>query len=483
MAEKVEIILEAEDNASGKIENVGDALGTLSSTAMKENLLDLKEAGIGAFNAIGDAVGELSKLAAEDELVAMRLNAQLKALGETANVSEDDINDLADQLSKISGFDDEALVEGQTTLLRFGSLSKEQFQQATEAAADLAAMTGMDLVSAFQQVGIALDNPEQGFGRLKRQIGDMTDAQREAIDAALAMGDTATAQGIILDALAGKVDGAAEAYGETFTGKVGKAQTVVDNFKSSIGELVNSNLPQWLVTTGVAAGEANNLLGPVVSNLADLSLVLIAIKKGGAFAGITGGLVGLKGALAGAGALIAGITAPVWLLIGAIVALGVTIAVFGEQAWSNLKRIAGLISALFDELKKRFILFGFNLVDGLIEGFQGNWDKFKNVVGNAISGMVDFIKRLLGIASPSKLFADEIGKPMAQGVQMGWGQQLGGASGAIGKTLTPSGGMGGRGGATTVVLQYAPAVSMASRAEAETVIVPYINTALRQLRK
>ncbi len=480
MAEKVEIILEAEDNASGKIENVGDALGTLSSTAMKENLMDLKKAASGAFSAIGNTVGELSKLAAEDELVAMRLDAQLAALGDTASVTESDITDLADQLSKISGFDDEALVQGQTTLLRFGTLSKEQFQQATEAAADLAAMTGMDLVSAFQQVGIALDNPEQGFGRLKRQVGDLTDAQREAIDAALAMGDTAAAQGIILDALSQKVGGAAEAYGETFTGKVGKAQTAVDNFKSSVGELINSNLPQWMVTTGIAAQETGDSLGPVVDGLADLVIVSGPLVKGGLLAGIG---TAIKGALVGLGGIIGGITAPVWLLIAAIVALGVVIAVFWDEALANFKRIAGLIGGIFDELKKRFILFGFNLVDGLIEGFQGNWDKFKTVVGNAISGMVDFIKRLLGIASPSKLFADEIGKPMAQGVQMGWGQQLGGASSAIGKTLTPGSGMGGRGGSTTLVLQYAPAVSMASRAEAETVIVPYITTALRQLRK
>lgn len=483
MAEKVEIILEADDNASGKIENVEDALSSLSSTAMKENLMDLKDAALGTFNAIGDAVGELSKLAAEDELVAMRLDAQLKALGETASVSEQDINDLADQLSKISGFDDEALVQGQTTLLRFGTLSKEQFQQATEAAADLAAMTGMDLVSAFQQVGIALDNPEQGFGRLKRQIGDLTDAQKEAIEAAMAMGDTATAQGIILDALAGKVDGAAEAYGETFTGKVGKAQTVVDNFKSSIGELVNSSLPQWLVTTGVAAGEANNLLGPVVSNLADLSLVLIAIKKGGAFAGLAGGLVGLKGALAGIGALIAGITAPVWLLIGAIVALGVTIAVFGETAWANLKRIAGLITGIFDALKTRFILFGAQIVQGLIEGFQGDWSRLETLVTSSINHLVDMIKSALGIASPSKLFAEAIGKPMAQGVQMGFTGQLGGVSNSIGNSLSP-GNFGGRGGgAPTIILQYSPAISTASRAEAEAQILPVINSALRHYRK
>lgn len=482
MAEEVKIVLEADDNASAKIENVGDALNTLSSTALKENLMDLKEAAAGTFNAIGDAVGELSKLAAEDELIAMRLKAQLAALGDAANVTEDDINGLADQLSKISGFDDEALVQGQTTLLRFGSLSKEQFEQATQAATDLAAMTGIDLVSAFQQVGIALDQPEQGFGRLRRQIGDLTTEQQDAIDKMLEMGDTAGAQGIILDALSAKVDGAAEAYGETFTGKVGKAQTVVDNFKSSIGELVNSNLPQWLVTTGVAAGEANSLLGPVVSNLADLSLVLIAIKKGGAFAGLAGGFAALKGTLAGVGALIAGITAPVWALIAAIGALVVTIVVFGDEALANLKRIVGLIIAIFNELWNRMVAAGTYIVDGFIQGFQEGWDRLLEIVSQSVDGLVDLINSVLNIGSPSRVFA-EIGKNMALGTQVGWNDQFGKSSGAISGALMPGGG-GGRGGVTpTIILQYSPAISTASRAEAEAQILPVINNALRHYRK
>jgi hypothetical protein len=45
------------------------------------------------------------------------------------------------------------------------------------------------------------------------------------------------------------------------------------------------------------------------------------------------------------------------------------------------------------------------------------------------------------------------------------------------------GGLGGRGGNITVVLQYAPAVSMASRAEAEAVIAPYVADSLRRFRK
>ena len=96
-------------------------------------------------------------------------------------------------------------------------------------------MTGMDLTSAFQQVGRALEDPQTGFGRLKRQIGDMTDEQKEAIKAALEMGDTAKAQGIILDALAGKVKGAGKAMGQTFKGQMDRLRLTLGNLKEDIG--------------------------------------------------------------------------------------------------------------------------------------------------------------------------------------------------------------------------------------------------------
>jgi hypothetical protein len=506
MAEKVEIILEADDNASAKIENVGGALDMLASTAMKENLYDLKDAGTAAFGAISAAAGDLMKIAADDELVAMRLNAQLKALGETANVSEKDINDLAQQLSKISGFDDEALVQGQTTLLRFGNLSKEQFEQATKAAADRAAMTGMDLVSAFQQVGIALDNPEAGFGRLKRQIGDMTDAQREAIDAALEMGDTAAAQGIILDALSGKVEGAAEAYGETFAGKVGIAKTQVDNFKSSVGDLINQNLPQWLVNVGVGAGEAGNLLGPVVSSIADLGIVLMTFSKTGGLASL-GSLLGGIGAKAigakiGIGGIAAAAGTSTLALTGlgaAIIALGVVWNYFGDDAKATAKMISQLLDALFTEIDTKIKNFGTNLrnsvaqtfgpvgaaiVEGITTGIRMAWSTLTGNMGELLINLYTEAMNSLNAHSPSKLWADKVGdEAIAGGINMGLERGLSGTGSAIGNMLTP-GVYGGRGGgATTLILQYSPAVSTASRSEAEAVIVPYINSALRQLRK
>ena len=54
------------------------------------------------------------------------------------------------------------------------------------------------------------------------------------------------------------------------------------------------------------------------------------------------------------------------------------------------------------------------------------------------------------------------------------------ATAGVVSAAIPSRGMGG--GGTTVVLQYSPIVSMADRYEAETKLVPYIESALRKIR-
>jgi hypothetical protein len=245
MAESVSILLEAEDKASKVIEGVGNALSGMAKIATGLVVAGAAAAGA-AIVGLGAAATKAVNAFAESEQVSARLEAQLDALGSAAKVSKQDIDGLATELSKVSGFDDEDLIEGQSTLLRFGDLSKAQFEKASRAATDLAAITGMDVKSAFQQLGIALDNPEQGFGRLKRQIGDLTAAEEEQIKAAMEVGDTLKAQGIILDAVSRKTAGAAAKMGSTWIGQMNKLKTRWGNFWEDLGAEIVPFLGDWL---------------------------------------------------------------------------------------------------------------------------------------------------------------------------------------------------------------------------------------------
>lgn len=56
---------------------------------------------------------------------------------------------------------------------------------------------------------------------------------------------------------------------------------------------------------------------------------------------------------------------------------------------------------------------------GLVEGFQNNLAWVYGVITQGVQGLVDTIRNMLGIGSPSKVMADLIGLPMSQGIAQG----------------------------------------------------------------
>lgn len=66
---------------------------------------------------------------------------------------------------------------------------------------------------------------------------------------------------------------------------------------------------------------------------------------------------------------------------------------------------------------------GKNIVDGIKNGFVNMWNSFKQTVENVFTGLVDGVKSLLGIASPSKVFAG-IGGYMAEGLGQGFDKEF-----------------------------------------------------------
>lgn len=66
---------------------------------------------------------------------------------------------------------------------------------------------------------------------------------------------------------------------------------------------------------------------------------------------------------------------------------------------------------------------GGNIVNGIKEGFLRIWSGFKQTVSNMVSNLVSGVKSILGIASPSKVFAS-IGGYMAEGLGQGFGKEF-----------------------------------------------------------
>lgn len=76
------------------------------------------------------------------------------------------------------------------------------------------------------------------------------------------------------------------------------------------------------------------------------------------------------------------------------------------------------------------------IVDGIRKGITEQWQRLKADVSNLFTGLVDWIKKLLGIHSPSTVFAG-IGTNMAKGIGAGWQDTIGDINKDIAATLQP----------------------------------------------
>lgn len=79
----------------------------------------------------------------------------------------------------------------------------------------------------------------------------------------------------------------------------------------------------------------------------------------------------------------------------------------------------------FKGLPEKFKSIGSDIVNGIKNGFTDAWESFKESVSNLANGIVDSVKGLFGIHSPSTVFAD-IGENLVLGLREGWGDAFGG---------------------------------------------------------
>lgn len=223
-----------------------------------------------------------------------------------------------------------------------------------------------------------------------------------AVTGALQEGSPAAAM------LRGAVAGAANAVGGLF-GRLFSVQNVTGAFGmvgravAAIGRFATAAWP--VVRAFVSA------LGPgFMAGIAPLRSLFASLLSGGppsaqTMALIAGAARGIGSALgfaagaivtfvAGMSALVAGITA-VWGTIGGLVAAGVT------------------------TLRTMFGSIGTNIVDGIIQGINGGAARLAEAVRGMGRNAVQSARAALGIASPSRVFADVIGRQIPAGIELG----------------------------------------------------------------
>jgi phage-related protein len=99
--------------------------------------------------------------------------------------------------------------------------------------------------------------------------------------------------------------------------------------------------------------------------------------------------------------------------------------------------IAGIVEA-FGSLMGKIVEIGGNLLKGIWEGISGAAGWLWDQISGFFSGVVDGIKNFFGIHSPSTVFA-EIGGNMAEGVGVGFGDEMPGVEGDMTSAMSGAG--------------------------------------------
>lgn len=243
-----------------------------------------------------------------------QLQARLISTSYASGQTVDSLVSLSEELQNFSTYSKDAIQQSEGILLQFTNIGSQVFPQAQKAILDVSTALGMNLTSAAQLVGKALDNPIQGITSLQRVIGRVPADIQLMIDNLVKSGNTVAAQGVILDLLATKFGGAADAARNTLGG-------ALDALKNKFIDLITIDPANLKGITSVINTLGNNLdlLGQIMSGVVTiieigltakmLAAIPAILEYGIAWVGLQSIMFGAAGAMGVAEVAVTALTA------------------------------------------------------------------------------------------------------------------------------------------------------------------------------
>lgn len=358
-------IAAAADNAAGSWGSLGDVV----------------KGAVAAFS-IGAVFSQFIQNTIDAENEQAQLNAVLQATGNSAGYTAGQLNDMAAAMSVSSIFSGGDFSAAQTSLLAFTGVVGAEFPRALQAAADMATRTGSTVQAAAETIGRALDVPSVGLTSLSKQGFRFSEDQKKLALAFESVGDVASAQGIILDALEESYAGAALAARNTLGGSMVGLKNSLDDLLTQDGGIPAATSAVNMLSEALASPAARigldltiKAAGALATILA-VRLVASAVATAGGFALATvqavqyqlalarmagiapttaAGLLAVGGAarIAAAGmALVGGPAGLAVIAVGAAVAYLVSQFTDGADAAKELTTQVDYMSASFEGLTK-----------------------------------------------------------------------------------------------------------------------------------
>lgn len=110
-------------------------------------------------------------------------------------------------------------------------------------------------------------------------------------------------------------------------------------------------------------------------------------------------------------------------LITAALKLVISLADGIVQSWSvlinKIPQLMNQVSEKFKSFIANWKTIGKNLVDGIWDGIKDSWSSLTSNLGGLVDDLIGLVKNMLGIKSPSRVMANEVGQFLPSGIALG----------------------------------------------------------------
>lgn len=460
MEQTLQIILNAKDATANAFNSAKGGLEGIQKKVdgMKPTFQKMAAAGTIAFGAVSAGIVSCLGEAIEARKGFAQLDSVLASTKGVAGVTKEAALGLADSLSKITLFTDDAILSGENLLLTFTNVGKDVFPDATTAALDMSAAMGTDLNSAVMQIGKALNDPIAGLGALSRNGVTFSQTQEDMIKSMVKSGDTMGAQKIILAELNKEFGKSAEnqAKADPFA----MMSKSVGELKEKIGTALLPSFEKLLIAitpiiekVGAWAEKNPDLLAKIIMVSAGIAgLVAVMGFLGMVFGPIATGFALVGGAIATFSTFLLSTAIPA--VVSFIIAFAPIIAVvaliallafgvyelithwtqvkqFFADLWEAVKLIfTGHITILMTAIKlflDTVKLIWTNTWNAIKNFFVNLWESIVSTAKAAIQSIKDFLQPIINMIDRVISRLQSIGKSVGNSVK--------GAVGAVGNFL------------------------------------------------
>ncbi len=201
----------------------------------------------------------------EAEEAQNRLEAALRATGNTTGLTARELAAYADRLESTTRATKEEVKDAASVLATFGVVSGDSFTRVLALAQDMAAGFGGSVRDKVQLLATALAAPANAADRLRRSGIVLTEEQSRSIDQFVATGRAAEALAVILKAVEDRVGGQGAAQQKGLSGAIDLVTKKLKDFTVAVAEATGASPALEKLLRMLAAGAggfADDINGP-----------------------------------------------------------------------------------------------------------------------------------------------------------------------------------------------------------------------------